>query len=346
MAYDHSDKIGNPSDVVKHPVLFACARYLIQSRSGGLPFMYGESHAGRPEYILPKGGAWESGIGALSKTTAIKNDRRRRKDRQPTQLGFVGQFDETFLGRQLTIGMRYPGSTAIAFRVLRDAFEPFEMRLWETSASAADDLERYYLPWKNTVRVNRSDGYGGLTNCRDLTLALIDPPKLDTEQVIPTLKHLANYGTSYVAWQPRTSRSGWVANAGQLTAPAEAETSRTFHKLACEVGDCFGVQWYRWGARTPGCWIAVSEDLREVAWRTIVRIVELMDDGWSAITTLDPYPSADHDPNQRREVPTCTAARFSVRSREYAHAASCVTSERGAVMRIRAGRDTYTGEVP
>lgn len=288
MAYDHSEKIGNQGDVVKHPVLFACLRHLLQPRSGGPPFVYAESHAGRPEYILPKGGAWQSGIGALSTTTAMKNDRRRRKDGQSTQLDALGEFDETFLGRTLTIGMRYPGSTAIAFRVFRDASESFEMRLWETGGSAADDLERYYLPWKNTIYVNRSDGYSGLKSHHDLTFALIDPPKLDTAQVIPTLNHLTNHGTSYLAWVPRTSRANWTRNAGQIAAPEEAETSREFYQRACVVGACFGVQWHPWGARTPGCWIAVSEDLREVAWTTIVCIVELMGNGWSATAALDP----------------------------------------------------------
>jgi 23S rRNA A2030 N6-methylase RlmJ len=266
--------------------LFACLRHLLGSRSDGTEFVYAETHAGRPEYVLPQGGEWQSGIGKLSKTVAMKDDRRLRKDGQSTQLGFVGQFDETFVGRELKTAMRYPGSTAVAFRVLRSADRLFTMRLWETDGAASDDLERYYLPWKDKIHVNCSDGYAGVPRCNPLTLALIDPPKLDTELVISTLKHLTSRGTSYVAWVPRTSRANWTPNAGQFAPPEEADTSRRFHELACQVGVCFGVQWHAWGARTPGCWIAASNDLRDVAWVTIECIVKLMDDRWSATATL------------------------------------------------------------
>lgn len=287
MAYDHSEKVGNQGDVVKHPVLFACLRHLFGSRSGDAEFVYAESHAGRPEYILPQGGEWQSGIGELSKKKAMKNDRRLRKDGKPTQLGFVGQFDERFLGRELKNGMRYPGSTAIAFRAFRDANRPFRMRLWEIDGAASDDLERYYMPWQDTVHVDSSDGYAGVQTCNGLTLALIDPPKLDTGRVISTLQHLKSQDASYLAWVPRTSRSNWTPEAGQGAPPDEADTSKSFQRLACQVGVCFGVQWHAWGARTPGCWIAASNDLRDIARTTIECIVKLMDGGWSATPTLD-----------------------------------------------------------
>lgn len=287
MAYDHAEKIGNQGDVVKHPVLFACLRHLLDARSDGIEFVYAESHAGRPEYVLPQGGEWQSGIGELSKRAAMKNDRRLRKGGQTTQLGFVGQFDERFVGRELKTGMRYPGSTAIAFRVLRDAGRPFSIRLWEIDGAASDDLERYYLPWKDRIHVDCSDGYAGVQTRNGLTLALIDPPKLDTDHVISTLALLKTQGASYLAWVPRTSRSGWTPKAGQVAPPEEADTSKRFQERACDVGVCFGVRWHAWGARTPGCWIAVSNDLRDDAWATIECVVRLMDDGWSATPTLD-----------------------------------------------------------
>ena len=63
MPYDHSAKIGNQGDVVKHIALFAALRHLLKGRSADGEFVCADIHAGRPDYVLPEKGEWQYGIG-------------------------------------------------------------------------------------------------------------------------------------------------------------------------------------------------------------------------------------------------------------------------------------------
>jgi len=72
--YDHSRKIGNEGDVIKHPVLAKVVESLAESVEKK-PFVYAESHTGRPFYVLQKGGEWERGVGKLSVNTLLKGAR-------------------------------------------------------------------------------------------------------------------------------------------------------------------------------------------------------------------------------------------------------------------------------
>jgi len=69
MKYDHSAKIGNRGDVIKHAVLAAVVDRLLQDDDK--PFSYVETHTGRAEYILPKGGEWRKGIRRLQNRVVV-----------------------------------------------------------------------------------------------------------------------------------------------------------------------------------------------------------------------------------------------------------------------------------
>jgi 23S rRNA A2030 N6-methylase RlmJ len=276
MPYDHSRKIGNQGDLVKHPVLFACIESLLANWQSGKPFVYLETHAGRPEYLLPAGGEWQQGIGKFGVCEMASQDRRRRKNGNLSGLGYLGQFDEAFLGQDMKIGMRYPGSSAMAFRCLRAHNPTFAMRLYDIDQSVADSLKRYYHPWPQ-VAVFNEDGYAPLMASQDISFALIDPPSLDTDAVVALIGRLRQSQVSFLAWVPRTSRP--AANKGE--AATEAQTSLDFKSLAENAGAVvIGVQWYDWGHRFPGCWLSVSEGLSNVGSNVVGDLARVMGEAW------------------------------------------------------------------
>ena len=265
MAYDHSDKIGNQGDLVKHYGLYLCLKTLLEKHPSDKPFVYAESHAGRAEYVLPRGG-WKSGIGAFSKFV-----RTGPAGAAPSGLG---EFDEIFIGRKLKAGMKYFGSTGIAFRVLRGGAEPlrqpgqpFIMKLWEQSLPAVEDLTRYYHPWMQPhlgsnslptqlVEINHGDGFAGVQTAGDLSFVLIDPPSIsDAEKVFTLIAYLKEQETPYLCWMPRISYLN-----------AESQESVEFGKKAAGNGRvCHGVQWALWTEAFCGCWLAGSQNLaREI----------------------------------------------------------------------------------
>jgi 23S rRNA A2030 N6-methylase RlmJ len=268
MAYDHSDKIGNQGDLVKHYALYLCLKQLLDNHPANTPFIYAESHAGWPEYVLPKGGGWKQGIGAFSKIA------RGRNGLKGTGLG---EFDEIFIGRKLKTGMKYLGSTGIAFRLLRGGAkplrqhgQPFTMKLWEQSLPAVEDLTRYYHPWMQPhlgnnppptqlVEINPADGFSGVQTAGKLNFVLIDPPSIkDAEKVFTLITHLHRQQTPYLCWMPRTSKPDGKGNGA-----SESKPSRMLAEKLADGGICDGVRWHKWGHPFPGCWLAGSNGLGE-----------------------------------------------------------------------------------
>jgi 23S rRNA A2030 N6-methylase RlmJ len=260
MAYDHSRKIGNRGDLIKHAVLFAALRYRLgQHGQQDQPFAYAETHAGRPEYVLPDGGEWQHGIGAFA---SIDAERR---------CAALRDFKEAFLGNRITVGMRYPGSTAIAFRLLRAHGSPFRMSLWETDIGAFDDLVRFFHPWRDHIGCHAQDGYAGVRAADPFSLVLIDPADGPGEalRVVPTtLARLREANSSFIAWVTRSSAA--------KDPPVEAETSTDLRDAVRVHATCIGVRWYKWGHREPGCWIMVSHDLSDVAWALVQDLSKAM----------------------------------------------------------------------
>lgn len=282
MPYDHSRKIGNQGDLAKHPVLCACLDTLLAQLPNGRPFAYAETHTGRAEYVLPEGGEWNQGIGEFASSIQVKADRKLRRNHKPSTLGHLGTFDEQFIGQEMGVGMRYPGSSGIAFQRLRASGRAFTMRLWDIEQPVVDDLTRHFLPWRQ-VTAELGNGYTAVADEPQANLVLIDPPSPDTANVVGLIRRLSEVKTPFIAWVPRSSY-----HSKQNDTTSEAKTSLEFREQAARAGaSVIGVQWSEWGARVPGCWLAVDVALGGVVHHVLSEVVKVMQGGWR-VTEVEP----------------------------------------------------------
>ena len=277
MPYDHTAKIGNQGDVVKHIALFAALRHLLEGWSSAIEFVYADIHAGRPEYVLPETGEWRHGIGTLSDNQEVVEDRQRRQ-KCDSLLGATGAFDAMFLGQSVMPGIAFPGSSGIAFRLLGGSKVPWRMKLWEKDRQAANDIEAYFRSRQDRVKVVCGDGYEIVNDSTPFSLVLIDPPALEADAVLDTMAKLNSRGVPFLCWTPRTSRPIKPTTPDGDGSAAEAGTSTDYNLEAVKCGSCLRVQWSPWGCRTPGCCITVSEGLACVVSVAVTQVAELM--GW------------------------------------------------------------------
>jgi len=202
MKYDHSNKIGNRGDVVKHAVLAAVVDRLLQDDDK--PFTYIETHTGRSEYILPEGGEWRKGIRKFWK---------RVRDVVP---GTLNPYVDHALANNITTAQRYPGSSGLVFRMAQAKGAMFRFVLYETDSLAAADLVRYYHPWPE-VTVVRSDGLQGILGIDEASLVLLDPPDLgEHERIKAAMEHLSNRETPFLCWIPWDRRTSGEDEAAAL----------------------------------------------------------------------------------------------------------------------------------
>jgi hypothetical protein len=277
MPYDHSTKIGNQGDVVKHVALFASLRRLLDGWPEGREFVYADIHAGRPAYVLPAKGEWQYGVGPFSEKSEVVEDRKRRR-KGPSLLGAAGAFDATFLGQSVTPGITYPGSSGIAFRLLGATKLPWRMKLWEKERQAADDIEAHFRSCQDRVKVVCGDGYEVVKDEAPFSLVLIDPPALEAAAVLETMANLNGRGIPFLCWTPRTSCSVKPTTPDGEWSAAEAGTSTDYIQAAAKCGSCLRVQWQPWGCRTPGCCITVSAGLSGVVSAAVKQVTLIM--GW------------------------------------------------------------------
>src|SRR5437868_3330675 len=111
MGYDHSRKIGNEGDLVKHAVLHASVNQLLDARKQDKAsvFTYVDAHCGRAEYVLPESGEWQRGIGDFSKLgwgNLTAEDKQARRS-------LIPYFNEQ-LSASICSAQRYFGSSGIA----------------------------------------------------------------------------------------------------------------------------------------------------------------------------------------------------------------------------------------
>lgn len=274
MSYDHSTKIGNEGDLVKHAVLATAVNELV-GRTGNREFVYAESHTGRAEYVLPERGAWRHGVGLFSDTTAVKMDRLWRSSGGAPQWPHLALYDDACVGRALTAGMRYPGSSGLLFRLLRGQGLPLRFHLWERDVAACDDLVRHYHPWPE-VAVNRGDGYAGVTALETASLVLVDPPAIDAAERTRIRELLASLERRHVPF------ICWTACLTDRPADAatELDDSQAFHAMTCEAGwPVVRVRWPLVFGQTYGCQLTVSRELADIAALTAEEVCTAM--GWA-----------------------------------------------------------------
>ena len=82
MAYDHSDKIGNQGDLVKHYALYLCLKKLLDNHPANTPFIYAESHLQHPRTLARHSAPTEvsavlRGEGEYSESEPTPADRAR-----------------------------------------------------------------------------------------------------------------------------------------------------------------------------------------------------------------------------------------------------------------------------
>lgn len=266
MAYDHSRKIGNEGDVAKHAVLHNCVEHLLGRLSLQGVFVYGDSHSGRPVYVLPECEEWPTGIQAVSLLTKSTLEGHPRID----------SYRQALIPDKRQAGQTYFGSSGVVFRCVRQQGKACRFHLFELDPHAHDDLVRYFFPWRDVVGVTQGDGYRGVMGLEAASLVLVDPPGSEYEPVAECLETLHNRSISFLCWTPRNPSSVGVRQ--------ESGKGLRFRE-ECVVARHFPVRWSEptgHSRNTFGCCLSVSRDLENIADETIASLVTLLaDKGWS-----------------------------------------------------------------
>ena len=266
MAYDHSAKIGNQGDVVKHSVLHNCVLDLLSRPVQDETFTYAESHCGRASYVLPEGGEWKHGIGLLSSKT---NEAREASPR-------IEAYFQSSLSSRMKVGQRYFGSSNIVFRCLRSKSHKLRFELNEIDVHAYDDLERFYNPWLANIYLHNRDGYEGISNLVSASLVLIDPPNLDPTSISRCISHLRERKIPYVCWTPRNSSSNGNKRESQRSQEFGTLTGLGRHVVVSWTAPSGAAQ------QTFGCRLTVSDDLFDTVNETTNQLISLLShDGWA-----------------------------------------------------------------
>lgn len=168
MNYRHLFHAGNFADVHKHVVLIALLHHLLKKPK--LIFFL-DTHAGRGDYDLvgsdaARSNEWQSGIGRLWQAQVIAPEIL-------AYLRFVREFQPLSAGESIC---RYPGSPAIAARILRNDDRRVFIEKHPEEASAL----RSALRSERNTSIEENDGYRALRAHlppkENRGLVLIDPP--------------------------------------------------------------------------------------------------------------------------------------------------------------------------
>jgi 23S rRNA A2030 N6-methylase RlmJ len=261
MSYLHSDKAGNPGDVVKHAFLAELlARIAVASDAAATktPFIYLETHSGPAAHLLTPGGEWEEGLGAL--------DASEQPGVWERMVLANGPNDGLLPAAEAEGYQPYPGSSLLALTLLRErGIDPY-LTLSELNDEVATELEASFRApdlvsgedgldpdmssdmYKIVVRVG--DGYATLQASLAETplpaFVLIDPPAFDAIRVQRALTACAEAKVPVLAWLPL------IADRAELPPEAiglEAWCAQTDHRS-------FRATWPRRGREdrcTRGC---------------------------------------------------------------------------------------------
>ncbi len=198
LAYRHAFHAGNHGDVLKHTVLVAVLRHMVQK---DVPMTLVDTHAGAGGYALDgtyaqKTGEHQKGITALLATA----------DPPPPLLFDYIQLVQTFNGGNAIT--QYPGSPALALMLLR-ADDP--MRLYELHPTD-ERILRSFVGKRMQTNIHLADGFAGYT--RDLPpasrrgLVLIDPSyemKADYAKTLTARREgVRRFATgTFIVWYPQ-----------------------------------------------------------------------------------------------------------------------------------------------
>lgn len=278
MAYDHTEKVGNEGDVVKHAVLAAITAKLFNASDPDAIFSYIETHAGYSEYTLPKREGnrelgWEKGIKKLASLSAtawpdVLHPYRDAVLDQAINEARRGARSNDEIVRSFD---RYPGSSALVFKLIRNR-GAFNFILHDINPSAIVDLCLYFPFWES-VKVRREDGLDAIRTCNSESLVLIDPPDLkQMKEILDAIAHAKDQGSSIIAWTPRIGNS-----AKPTTEGADYVQFREQAKVKLGI-DPILVRWHdSWRTETCGCCLHVHpRELHELASQVVNAVRSLM----------------------------------------------------------------------
>jgi 23S rRNA A2030 N6-methylase RlmJ len=252
---DHGSHAGNEGDALKHPVLAGVATHLVKP---GKVFVYAESHAGRPEYVLPMAnGKWKAGIGELSKAIEKANGQYIASGDEQARILLAAT--QAFVQAVKFGGGTWPaipkgfylGSTAIVKAVIQQAGVGFVFKLYDTDPNVCNALNYCHLRQVAECK----DGYDELLKLQEADLVLVDPSLIregDIDRILLALEHLVSKGIPFICWTPRLGN-----DAGQPAAIYAEFLADAQKRLGGFGISPLLVRWSKWRARTCGCCLHV-----------------------------------------------------------------------------------------
>ena len=260
-AYDHSNKIGNEGDTVKHAVL-ARLTELILSEIGSRSFVYAESHTGRRDYRLPKDGEWENGIRQFS---AGLQRLKEQASEHPAQRNCenIQAYVRACFQNPIEEGASYPGSSGLVDLICRERGVVPRFHLCDTDEDVRRELKDSYGNDPH-VTIYAENGYEVLPKIEAPSLVLVDPilVKEEARQIRSVLAYLSEKDVDFICWTALWGRDDTFY--------------RGFREEIDKNCSSYWVSWKREKDRTWGCQITVPKKRQDIARDTIDEIREIM----------------------------------------------------------------------
>jgi 23S rRNA (adenine2030-N6)-methyltransferase len=184
--YDHRSHAGNAGDLWKHLILALVADYLLSREDN---WIYVESHAGYPLYLIEERGEWEGGIGRIWHLL-------------PKLLRFPSFGILSWMNPgELKV---YPGSATSVMEIARRKNKRLKSELWDKNPlveRAWSGCDQY-----REVSFHLGDGFSGVDELiEDIpsALLLIDPPYLeesDLERSVELFCRAVSRGWTVLLW--------------------------------------------------------------------------------------------------------------------------------------------------
>jgi 23S rRNA (adenine2030-N6)-methyltransferase len=178
--YDHRVHAGNAGDVWKHFLLLEAADHLLEP---GGKFVYAESHAGRPEYVLSAPGEWEGGIGKIWPLLPFLEGFSYFK--------ILAELNSASPSVPIFKPLTYPGSTCFIYELARKRGANLQACVWDDDADVAGSWKSFAARARATRSIPQSkivfhqgDGFAGVLSCLSISppgLLFIDPAYIAPE---------------------------------------------------------------------------------------------------------------------------------------------------------------------
>ena len=144
--YDHSNKIGNKGDLIKHFALTIATKFLVENKDS---YAYLDVHSGRSSYELPDSGEWKTGIGKFAE---ICQSQKSLTDN-------LQYFCKVHSIESIPHSKKYFGSSRIILNVLQDlGITKITFNLCDTNPSVCKELQTQKHEIAKT-EIHCTDGY-------------------------------------------------------------------------------------------------------------------------------------------------------------------------------------------